>query len=230
MIDNPAITAAYRVAQGGTVSLPILVTNAAGSPVDPDALSLVLYDPDAVAQVSVDDLTRIATGRYQYAWSVPVDAALGDWIGDWDGTIDGADAVDVFVKVTVVTPGELVVPPDTFSDVLATHSVLRIYRGDTPAWNADLGEDISGAEVTFTAKARLADSDEDAVVQATIGDGISVVDAGRGWVIVRPGAILERGLYYWDLERTLDAASVRTVNAGTLLVLPDVTTHAVDES
>lgn len=109
---------------------------------------------------------------------------------------------------------------------------LRMYRGDDRDFTVTLTEDgspmdLTGADVRFTAKEHLRDDDEDAVVVATVGDGIVVDDPTSGVLVVSVDAEDTDGLgtvtrfLRYDVQVTR-GGSTRTVVAGRLYIDADV--------
>jgi len=97
-----------RVAQGGFVTLQGNVGRANGYPADAPDLTLVILDtvgdPVAGFPVDIPPIMRVDLGVYTYAWAVPIDLAIGDYVATWEGTVDGAPAGGS-ETVEVVPPG-----------------------------------------------------------------------------------------------------------------------------
>jgi hypothetical protein len=114
-------------------------------------------------------------------------------------------------------------------------TLLSIHRGDTETFTITLTDgagdplDLTGLAITFTAKRRVSDADEDAVIQKTDVDGI-VVDAdptsGIAVLTIEPAdtADLEdlRTLH-WDVQVDDGVGGVRTPLLGRLAITADVT-------
>lgn len=113
---------------------------------------------------------------------------------------------------------------------------LRIHRGDTieldvgPVRNrAGVVQDISGHTLRFTAKDRLEDPDNLAVLSgSTAGGQITITDGPGGLArVVIPAAASaaftsDRALY-WDVQITDPDGRNRTLDSGILDVVRDVT-------
>ena len=112
-------------------------------------------------------------------------------------------------------------------------SVIELVRGDTPTYDLELRSgdealDLSGMDITFTAKRRYTDTDEDAVIRHTLDDGITVVDAETGTATVRFDAADTADLddlptLVWDVQVEDAAGTVLTPLRGKLSVVRDVT-------
>lgn len=108
-------------------------------------------------------------------------------------------------------------------------SALSIRSGDTPTWELTLTRDgelvnLGGADIYFTAKRRVADTDVNAVFQKIVGDGITVTGTGTADITLDAAdtASLD-GLFHWDIQVSESDGTVTTVLAGRLLVKADVT-------
>lgn len=113
-------------------------------------------------------------------------------------------------------------------------TVLRMKQGDTLTLDvgpvrdaAGVVQDITGSTLRFTAKARLADADADALLTGSTGDGrIVLVDPVAGMARVTIPAELTTGLgrrvLVWDVQLS-QPGLVRTLDEGTLIVSVDVT-------
>lgn len=107
-------------------------------------------------------------------------------------------------------------------------SVLKMYRGDDVTFTITpsiaLGE---GDEAVWTAKANLADLDEDAVLTAsTFDDTITATEDGKLEIEVASADtedIVVPTRLYWDVAGTIDGKNV-TLAVGSLDILLDVTT------
>jgi hypothetical protein len=117
-------------------------------------------------------------------------------------------------------------------------SVLNIRRGDTATFTIALTDsegaplDLTGLELTFTAKSRLHDADEDALVVKTVGEGIEVDEdptTGIATLTILPEDTLDFVDAYrlvWDLQVDNGAGEIRTPLTGRLVVSADVTITA----
>lgn len=112
-------------------------------------------------------------------------------------------------------------------------SRLAMTRGDSAVFTVTLTDEagdalnLAGLVLTFTAKRRHADADEDAVFQKTVGAGITVTNEAGGVaeIAVDPEDTAALGtLRYlvWDLQ-VEDGTDVRTPLSGRLVISPDVT-------
>jgi hypothetical protein len=120
-------------------------------------------------------------------------------------------------------------------------ATIELVRGDSAEYaiavTTDEGpQEITGAELTFTAKTSLLASGE-VVIEKTIGDGITVDDAveGLATLAIAPedtsGMTLmetSRGQFfaptlYWDLQLKDLAGNIYTLNSGTMVVRGDAT-------
>lgn len=106
-------------------------------------------------------------------------------------------------------------------------TVLRMKRGDTLTIDFDASDSIAGATVTFTAKARIADTTP--VFSGSTVDGRVVVTdaaAGTGTVTIPPsettGFTRPRSLY-WDIQLS-NPGQAKTIDEGMLFITLDVTT------
>lgn len=113
-------------------------------------------------------------------------------------------------------------------------SNLKMYRGDTAEFRVTAldidGEplNLTGASAWFTAKNNTADLDNAAVFQKTIGDGITVVNAVGGIMLVRlaevdTSSITGKVFLQYDLQVKDATDGVWTVSRGVILVESDVT-------
>lgn len=111
-------------------------------------------------------------------------------------------------------------------------ATLEIVRGDSERLKALITPASAAASLRFMAKKRLSDADADAIIDKTIGNGITVVDPGdvntpaEVQILISPldtqalrnnGDKVEVGLYY-ELE---DGADHR-LDFGTIVVKPKV--------
>jgi len=90
---------------------------------------------------------------------------------------------------------------------------------------------LTGAELWFTAKDGIKDNDVDAIIQKTIGNGITVLSAIAGTLEVKiePADTEEINIagseksFVWDLQVKTADDDVYTLDSGTLTLTPDVT-------
>lgn len=122
-------------------------------------------------------------------------------------------------------------------------SELKMTRGDDRTFDIDIADqdgaavDLSTFEgLWFTAKRRISDSDEDAVFQKALGQGLELdteID-GRASVTVDAADTTDlpdhNTRLVWDVQVKDGEGSVVTVAAGTLTVTPDVTRATVSSS
>jgi hypothetical protein len=109
---------------------------------------------------------------------------------------------------------------------------LSMTRGDTQTFTLTLVDgsgdplDLTDVALTFTAKRRYSDSDDDAVIRKTVDDGIVVDEdptTGLATVTIDPpdtSSLTARSLV-WDIQ--VDDGDVRTPLSGRLAIQPDVT-------
>lgn len=122
-------------------------------------------------------------------------------------------------------------PDDTRSKV----SNLTMYRGDTMSFKLYLKVDDCPVDVTngtfwFTVKEYINETDGEALIVKTTGDGITILNAPLGQILVtlNPGDtnvlyINETTTYYWDLQYQDINGIVQTVFIGRLTIIQDVT-------
>lgn len=110
-------------------------------------------------------------------------------------------------------------------------ATLEIVRGDNERLKALITPFSAAASLRFMAKKRLSDADDDAIIDKTIGNGITIVDAGdvntpaEAQIVIEPTdtQVLpntdkrEISLYY-ELEDGDD----HRLDFGTLIVKPKV--------
>jgi hypothetical protein len=114
-------------------------------------------------------------------------------------------------------------------------TLLTMTRGDTRVFTVSLTDadgvalDLTGLTITFTAKRRYSDLDDDAVLQKTSGAGIEVLDAeaGTATITIDPEDTADLELetlptLAWDLQ-VENGGDVRTPLQGQLAIRPDVT-------
>ena len=113
-------------------------------------------------------------------------------------------------------------------------TLLQVTRGDRHVFDLALTDgagaplDLTARSLRFTAKTRIADSDADAVLVKTIGDGIELVDADEGTatLTIEPDDTSDIDLprtLIWDLQVEDGAGDVRTPLRGKLAIVRDVT-------
>jgi hypothetical protein len=117
-------------------------------------------------------------------------------------------------------------------------SKITVVRGDTKliqitALQNGVAVDLAGCDLWFTVKDSKQRSDSDAVIQKTIGDGISVgspTTNGQFTVTIDPEdtedlPFGEKDIlsYYWDCQLKNGSDQIFTFASGTLEVTPDVT-------
>jgi hypothetical protein len=107
-------------------------------------------------------------------------------------------------------------------------------RGDTVNLAAVVTQNglpypLTGCQMWFTAKNYYTDPDASAVFQHTIGSGITIIDATKGWaqLVISPADTAplpaSKTLLVWDLEIVDSSGNVFTAASGSILVTPDVT-------
>ena len=117
-------------------------------------------------------------------------------------------------------------------------SRLSIVRGDTKAFtltltDVDTGDPLllTGLDLTFSVKYRLADTQEDALIVKTSGDGIVVAGdpaLGIATLTLEPddtNGLTNVRTLVWDVQ-VEDGLEVRTPLMGTFYLIGDVTTPA----
>jgi hypothetical protein len=116
-------------------------------------------------------------------------------------------------------------------------SVIELIRGDTPTYDLELRSgdealDLTGMGITFTAKRRYSDPDEDAVIRHDLDDGgVVLTSAIDGTATVHFSAADTAGLddlptLVWDVQVDDVAGTVITPLRGKLSVVRDVTRAA----
>jgi len=110
---------------------------------------------------------------------------------------------------------------------------IRIMRGDSLSMKVRVSTDegaylnMVGASVDMTVKKELSDDDLDAVISKSVGSGITLLESANGYFeVVLTGddtKDLDDGVYYYDVQVTLDSTEVYTVMVGKLYLKPDVT-------
>lgn len=136
------------VVAGATFTGDVLVRNAGGDLLDPDAgtLNLHIVDPDGVTQVTVAaaGITRVSAGTYRYLWAVPADADTGSWQFRWDADLEGADLPDSVETVIVLPVGSL---GSTFVSVANVRAIVSTELTDDQLSGVILREEEELASV-----------------------------------------------------------------------------------
>lgn len=114
-------------------------------------------------------------------------------------------------------------------------TVLQITRGDRNVFDLALtgadgtALDLTDLTIAFTAKRRLRDADDDAVLAKTTANGIAIVSAIGGTATLtlegEDTTDLE-GPLYWDVQVDDLAGDIRTPLRGKLVIVHDVTRSA----
>jgi hypothetical protein len=90
--------------------------------------------------------------------------------------------------------------------------------------------DLTGCSLWFTAKQSYVDADAAAIIQKTVGSGITVTDAQKGIaaIVVLPADTEDldgaKVNLYWDVQLETASGDVWTIVKGNLIINPDVTT------
>ena len=81
--------------RGETVECHVKFTNNAGVETDPTSIILKIYDNIGTLKETkeLSDLTKTDTGVYYYPYSIPVDAAYGDWRYEYTGVVSGGSVI-----------------------------------------------------------------------------------------------------------------------------------------
>lgn len=128
--------------QGQQVSLKIQFLDASGEAVDPVTTpELSILDSNSVevlAQTS-NDVLRLDIGLYEYLFSVPANADLGDWTDIWYAQIEDA-ILETSFSFSVVTPE---------SSLSATTGPGKIKIGDSVIFNFT-DEEIYGINICLS--------------------------------------------------------------------------------
>jgi hypothetical protein len=105
----------------------------------------------------------------------------------------------------------------------------EVYWGNTFQLDLDVNQSISGGTLYFMAKRQLDDADEDALITAYTGSGITTTVAGDGtarltisagsWTDLEPAQVTH---LYAEIKFKTAAGLVYTLQTGQLLVLPVV--------
>lgn len=113
-------------------------------------------------------------------------------------------------------------------------TALSMTRGDRAAFAIALTEDdvaldLTDLTVTFTAKYRITDADDDAVIVATVGAGLELVGTAEDGTLTltvesaQTVDITRDRPLVWDIQTDDGAGDVRTRLTGTLAITRDVT-------
>lgn len=101
-------------------------------------------------------------------------------------------------------------------------SYLSMYRGDDRELVVTASEDLTGAEVAFTA--RRYKRDEVPVISKTTAAGITVVGTVATITIDAADTVDEApGALFWDIQITDATGKIHTVATGRLGILEDIT-------
>jgi hypothetical protein len=109
--------------------------------------------------------------------------------------------------------------------------IKDFYRGDTQRYrltltDAETGDpiDITGGSMWFTMKAKITDNDADAVVQKHVTSHIDPAN-GVTEVVVEASDTVDTkpGTYYYDFQYVDSIGNVKTILAGKVKLLSDVT-------
>ena len=89
--------------------------------------------------------------------------------------------------------------------------------------------DLTGIDLAFMVKRRRGDADDDALITATIGSGITVADPTDGTAVIELDDVdtddLPVGLFHWELQAT-DADGPITLASGRFRVTADLIREA----
>jgi hypothetical protein len=108
-------------------------------------------------------------------------------------------------------------------------STLEFRRGDTRPLTVTLPQDITGISLWFTAKHRLSDADDDAVLRKSTDEGSITIPVGTdGIALVDVDASDTESLtrttrLYYDVQTLDDGGTIDTVAHGRLVIHADVT-------
>jgi hypothetical protein len=117
-------------------------------------------------------------------------------------------------------------------------SSMTATRGDTNRYTLTIARlgvrlnfDTEIDQCWFTVKRAHSDSDDDALIQKTVGDGITPADQGeaategQAELVLAPAdtaSVSPTTIYYYDVQ-ILESTVVTTVDSGTFTVSADVT-------
>jgi hypothetical protein len=107
------------------------------------------------------------------------------------------------------------------------------YAGDTIQMSFDITEgdnplDLTPFEITFTMKLKESDADNDfTTIQKVLGDGIEVVDALNGEIVITLSPSDTTGVrttttYFYDIQLS-DGTDAFTADKGTITITGDIT-------
>ena len=65
--------------QGETVRIKASVTDTDGTLTDPSSIKITIHDADGTAKITDQDMTKDATGKYYYDYTIPGDGQAGLW-------------------------------------------------------------------------------------------------------------------------------------------------------
>lgn len=111
---------------------------------------------------------------------------------------------------------------------------LEMYRGDSALWpmtayQAD-GQplNISTGSLYFTVKSSTRQLDAAAILQKTVGSGITVTDGANGGFTVEldsadTSSVYAPQVYQWDIQYVTTGNKVYTLLGGDILIKADVT-------
>jgi hypothetical protein len=111
-------------------------------------------------------------------------------------------------------------------------STLEIRRGDTRPLTITLSQDATGIDLWFTAKRRVTDSDDDAVLRKSTDEGSITIPVGTGGIaLVDVDASDTESLtattrLYWDVQTVDDDGTIDTVAHGRMVIHADITRTA----
>src|SRR5690348_9125485 len=122
--------------------------------------------------------------------------------------------------------GQRRVPTSTDSGGGRRMTYLAMTRGDDRVLTIQASDDLTGADVTFSAKRRLTDGDEDAIIRKFSSDGIELdTDTTIALVSIDHADTVDvvHRVLHWDVQVIDDESKVHTVASGRLAIRPDVT-------
>ena len=116
-------------------------------------------------------------------------------------------------------------------------TALSMTRGDDESFDvvvknkAGAVVDITGMSLRFTAKRRVTDPDDDAVITTTTGSGLTTTNASQGQARIDIDAadtddLTETVVLSWDIQGTDELNKVRTLAHGRLRIGADVSRTA----
>lgn len=132
------------VAQGQSIRLDVQFINKANQLVDPDNLTLSVYNPantlvvdGATVGVDTGDITNVNVGRYYYDLTLSATAPVGTYIATWVGSIEG-DSFEKDDVFSVVLSGTDIAAANVFFETekkLKVSALLRAYLKDRDSRN-----------------------------------------------------------------------------------------------